>query len=102
MRNFLVFLALVFLSQSVRADESMRCGSSLVSSKATVAELLAKCGEPNKKEVRIEDVRRKGLYGYFKVGETTIETWTYQRSNRVLPRVVTIVDGDILRIETKF
>jgi hypothetical protein len=101
MRWRIVLVLLLAFKQSV-ADESMRCGSSLVTSSYTVAELLKKCGEPNTKEVRVEDVRARGVYGYIKVGETTIETWTYQRSSRALPRVVTIVDGKIVRIETKF
>jgi hypothetical protein len=42
-----------------------------------------------------------GVRHTFKVGETVIETWTYQRSRQSLPRVITIVDGAIKSIETK-
>ena len=34
-----------------------------------------------------------------KMGETTIETWTYDRGPQAAPMVVTIVDGRIKSIE---
>jgi hypothetical protein len=34
-----------------------------------------------------------------KVGETLIETWTYDRGTQAAPMVVTIVDGRIKSIE---
>ena len=98
-----VFLAVpLMFAIGARADEPMRCGSSYISSANSVEELLAKCGEPDSREVRTEDVRTAGYNGAArKIGTTTIETWVYQRSSQAAPRVVTIVDGKIKRIETK-
>jgi hypothetical protein len=36
-----------------------------------------------------------------KVGETTIETWTYDRGTQAAPMVVTIVDGRIKSIDRR-
>ena len=100
-RTYLAAAIFMAYSSFAFADESMRCGNALISSANSVAELLAKCGEPNAKETRTEDVRAQGVHGSFSVGSTVIETWTYQKSSRALPRIVTIVDGKIESIKTK-
>jgi hypothetical protein len=51
---------LCMLSISVRADEPMRCGSSLITSQDSLATLLVKCGEPAKKDSRVEDCSNQG------------------------------------------
>jgi len=84
------------------ADETFRCGKWIASSEMTPSELIAKCGEPTTRESRTEDIKARnhnvGLV--VKVGETTIETWTYDRgSNPAM--VVTIVDGEIKSIERR-
>lgn len=93
--------AIMLVSSAARADEPMRCGSVLVSSQDTVATLVAKCGEPAKKDSRVEDVLRQVDGGTMKVGTTTTERWTYQLTTGSLPRVVVIVDGKIKSIETR-
>jgi hypothetical protein len=85
---------------AVAADEDMRCGNYLVSRKSTVAELLHKCGVPSNKESKTEDIRNRTEYGSAVVGQTTTEKWTYVHGSRQLPRVVTIIDGTIVNIET--
>ena len=92
-------IALLLVSAGAHA-ESMRCGSSVVDETTSVSELLAKCGEPQSKETRTEDLlARTALGGTHKVGTVTIERWIYQRSNRALPMAVTIVDGKVTRLE---
>lgn len=101
MRQVICVLIAATAFTSAFADESMRCGNALVDKTATVAELLAKCGEPTSKESKTEDVRAPtGRGGMALIGTTTIERWTYAPSNRQFPRVVTIVDGKIKSIET--
>jgi hypothetical protein len=66
----------------------------------TVAELTEKCGEPTSRESKTEDVlARNNNFGLMmKVGETTVETWTYDRgANPAM--VVIIVDGHIKSID---
>jgi hypothetical protein len=75
-------------------DEVFRCGSWLVSTELSVAELLQKCGEPSSRQVSTEDVRTHVAGGgTAKVGSTKTEIWRYERMT------VTIVDGKIQSIE---
>ena len=95
----MVVLALLPLAAS--ADESFRCGKWIASSDMSVAELTAKCGEPTARASETRDVmvrnRNNGLMT--RTGETTVETWTYDRGPTAAPMIVTIVDGRIKNIE---
>jgi hypothetical protein len=87
---------------ATQADETMRCGSYLVTSRATIGELVKKCGEPLSKQSTSEDVLTTNQYGVkIAVGKTVTERWTYRQSNRHFPRIVTIVDGKIISIEAQ-
>lgn len=100
MKTSLAIVALL-LSFAASADEKFRCGNWIASSDMSVDELVRKCGEPTSHSSRTEDVkvrnRDNGLM--LKVGETLIETWTYDRGPQSAPMVVTIVDGRIKSIE---
>jgi len=91
---------LLMLPFAASADEKFRCGNWIASSDMSVQELLQKCGEPTSRKTEIQDVttrnRDNGLM--VKVGETTIDTWTYNRGSHAAPMVVTIVDGSIKSI----
>jgi len=96
----LVLAAALLLPVAASADETFRCGKWIASSAMTVAELTEKCGEPTSRESRTEDVKaRNNNFGLMmKVGETTVETWTYERgANPAM--VVIIVDGQIKSID---
>ena len=91
---------LLLLPLAASADETFRCGKWIASSAMTVAELTEKCGEPTSRESKTEDVmtRNNNVGLMMKVGETTMETWTYDRgANPAM--VVTIVDGHIKSID---
>jgi hypothetical protein len=83
------------------ADEPFRCGKWVVNSSMTVAELSARCGAPNSRTSKTEDVlvrnQNNGLMR--KTGETVTETWTYERGAHAAAMVVTIVDGRIKSID---
>jgi len=96
----LVLAAALLLPVAASADETFRCGKWIASSAMTVAELTDKCGEPTSRESRTEDVmtRNNNVGLMMKVGETTVETWTYERgANPAM--VVIIVDGQIKSID---
>ena len=97
-----VVMALV-MSGIAQADESFRCGKWVVTSSATVSELVAKCGEPASRESRTEDVRilNANTGHSVKIGETFIETWTFDRGTQAPAMVATIVDGRIKSLERK-
>lgn len=101
-RSFLSGLALLAaLAAPVLADESFRCGKWIATSELAPSELVAKCGEPKSRESNRQDVLvRNRITGLMvKVGETTVETWTYDRGTRAAPMIVTIVDGRIKSID---
>ena len=99
MRAALLLLSLI-AAAPVFADETIRCGSSIVNSSMSVAEIVDKCGEPASKEVREEEVRARNPNGAsVVVGTTVIEEWTYDRGSRAAPIRITIVDGKVRSIE---
>ena len=96
----LILPLLLLLPVATSADETFRCGQWIASSAMTVAELTEKCGEPTSRESKTEDVlaRNNNVGLMMKVGETTVETWIYNRgANPAM--VVTIVDGHIKSID---
>jgi hypothetical protein len=99
--RILLIASLVLPQAAFAADESFRCGKWIASSDMSVQELLAKCGGPRSRERKIEDVMvRNSNTGLMrKTGETVIETWTYDRGSTAAPMVITIIDGQIKRIE---
>jgi hypothetical protein len=87
------------LPLAASADETFRCGQWIASSGMSVPDLLKKCGEPTSKTRETSDVRTRNANNglVVKVGETTTETWTYDRgANQAM--VVTIIDGRIKSI----
>lgn len=100
MRPIALLAASLVLVPLAASAEPMRCGKWVVNETAGIAEILEKCGEPQKKDVSHEDVyARNTLGGKTKVGVQVTERWRYQASNRVLPMLVTIVDGQVVSIE---
>jgi hypothetical protein len=103
MRYFTLTAAMLLLSLTASADESFRCGKWIASSDMSIEELTEKCGPPTTREVEIQDVivrnRNNGLM--VKVGETQVETWTYDRGSQAAPMVVTIVDGRIRHLDRR-
>ena len=98
-----VLVGLIAAAPPILADESFRCGKWVVSSALSLEEVTTKCGQPTSKESVTQDVmirnRETGLM--MKNGETTTETWTYDRGSQAAPMVVTIIDGRIKSIERK-
>ena len=99
MRQIALVTASLLILPLAASAESMRCGKWVVSETASTAEILEKCGEPQKKDVAHEDVYVRNTLGNTnKVGVKVTERWRYQASNRVLPMLVTIVDGKVVSI----
>jgi Protein of unknown function (DUF2845) len=100
MRPLIVAMSVLWVLPFAASAESMRCGKWVVSETSSAAEILEKCGEPQKKDVSHEDVyARNALGNTNKIGVKVTERWRYQASNRVLPMLVTIVDGKVVSIE---
>jgi hypothetical protein len=100
MRQLAAMLFVLSILPFAAFAESMRCGKWVISETSAVAEVLEKCGEPQQKDVAREDVLGKNTLGNpIKLGVKVTERWRYQASNRVLPMLVTIVDGKVISIE---
>lgn len=96
----LLTASLLLIMPFAASAQPMRCGKWVVNETASVAEILEKCGEPQKKDVSSEDVYSKNTLGEtHKIGVKVTQLWRYQASNRVIPMLVTIVDGDVVSIE---
>ena len=99
MKSLAAIIAAFWFATAAHAD-NFRCGKWIATPALSPSELLAKCGEPSKRESRKEDVFARGVNGgSYKTAEVIIETWIYQRGTSASPMVVTIVDGKIESIE---
>jgi hypothetical protein len=100
MRHLTAIASALLVLPFAASAESMRCGKWVVSETSAAAEILEKCGEPQKKDVSHEDVYSRNIHGdTYKTGVKVTERWRYQSSNRALPMLVTIVDGKVVSIE---
>ena len=100
MRSSLIVVTLTALLPQFVQAESMRCGKWVVNEQAAAAEILDKCGDPQRKEVREEDVYSRNPAGFTnKQGVKRTELWYYKRSSQALEMVVQIVDGKVISIQ---
>jgi hypothetical protein len=100
MRSYLIVVILsAVLAPAAQAD-SMRCGKWVVNEEATAAEILDKCGQPQRKERREEDVYSRNPAGFTnKQGVKVVELWYYKRSTQALEMVVQVIDGKVTSIQ---
>jgi hypothetical protein len=93
MSRILVSLILLVIP-GLAASDSMRCGKWVVNEETLPEDIVTKCGQPQDKDVKTEDVLTVNARGNaIKVGTTTTERWYYKRSPGSLRMVVTVVDG---------
>jgi Protein of unknown function (DUF2845) len=91
-RTLLTLILLVV--PGLAASESMRCGKWIVNEETPPQDLVTKCGQPQEKDVKTEDVLGVNALGNpIKLGTSTTERWYYKRSPGSLKMLVTIVDG---------
>ena len=86
-------LALLMVAASSEAD-SYRCGSKLIRTGDTKADVLRVCGEPMAKERGRADVRIDGG-----ARNVSVERWHYRRSQRSLGHIVNIYRGRVVSID---
>jgi len=58
MKTPMLIAATTLAAASAQASDTMRCGQWVVDDETPLQELLAKCGEPTRKEVKTEDIHR--------------------------------------------
>ena len=72
-----VIAALLMTAVSAFPEDTLRCGSKIVRTGMTMAEVKKYCGNPTSTAIEVQDVRS----GPRVVGTTEIHTWTYRRSS---------------------
>jgi hypothetical protein len=84
-------IAWLALPAAAHADDTMRCGSRLVSVEARAAELLSTCGEPAYRDVWSDQALAPGAIA-------DQEEWTYNFGSQQLLRVVRLRNGRVVGI----
>ena len=69
--------SLLLITIPAVAEDTLRCGSKIVRTGMTMAEVKKYCGNPTSTAVEVQDVRS----GPRVVGTTEVHTWTYRRSS---------------------
>ncbi|HLF11709.1 MAG TPA: DUF2845 domain-containing protein [Gammaproteobacteria bacterium] len=99
-RTLLITAALLSLSCAAQADDVIRCGGSLVRAGMIAPEVIAKCGEPDSKQVESVPIRVRRANGSSGViGAAQIERWTYDRGTGQFPALLTFEEGKLKSVE---
>lgn len=81
MRPWLTTALLLTLAAGTAHAGTLRCGTSLINEGDPMDEVLAKCGQPDKRVVTPPTQPRRGPDGKFVPGQPQLETWMYGPSN---------------------
>lgn len=96
MNKSVTFAVCVFLATSTSlAADTLRCGSKIVKTGMTMAEVERYCGKPSSSEVEEHDVRA----GNRVVGTTQLHIWTYNRASGQKAAVLEFDQDRLLSIE---
>ena len=95
MRRFILISLACLFAANVVAEESLRCGSKIVTIGMTSAEVLKYCGKPTSTEVEEHDVRSGGRV----VGKTQLNRWIYNRGSVGKPKVLEFDQDPLLSIK---
>jgi hypothetical protein len=96
----ILFSVAFTIAGAASADDSLRCGSVLVTLGMVTDQVLAKCGEPQSKSAEDVPVKARARTGAVNtVGATRIERWTYDRGYGQLPALLTFEHGKLKSIE---
>lgn len=89
----LLAMALVAAAGPAAADNTLSCGSKLIETGMTAAEVLKHCGEPASRKVEDQAVHS----GNRIVGTTQFQIWSYERSGAT--RVLKFDQDKLMSIE---
>ena len=93
MRAALVTAILIAALPAV-AEDTLRCGSKIVRTGMTMADVKKYCGNPTSTAVEVQNVRA----GRRVVGTTEIHTWIYRRSSGQRTAVLQFDQGTLKTI----
>lgn len=93
-------LAAAVVLPAVAGADTFRCAGSIIDTGLVAAEVLAKCGDPDSREVFEEPVRAARVNGgTHVVGTVIIEHWVYDRGFGRFPAHLTFEEDRLTRIE---
>ncbi len=96
----LVGLLAGLVGVTAHADDSMTCGSALITTGMVGSQVIAKCGQPKDKNVTEVPQRTRRPNGTSAVtGTLSVEHWTYDRGYGQFPAVLTFEGGKLKSIE---
>lgn len=94
---------LLLAADGASAEDSMRCGSALVTTGDTDTEVLLRCGEPLVRDVvgvKAVSVKRRNVLRQTEVTtEEKVEKWTYRPGGGKFMRVLTFQGGVLVSVE---
>ena len=107
----ILFFSVSLFYNSAIADRHMRCQGSLVSIGDTAAQVLDKCGKPDKLDrwkefhngsmVQIYDYKTQRYIAPQEVPNPILmERWTYNLGDNQFTRYLYFQDGELIKIET--
>jgi hypothetical protein len=93
-------VAVALWTTASMADDTLRCGGQLVTAGMIAPQVVAKCGEPQSKDVEDVPVRVRGRNGAItSSGTTRIERWTYDRRDGTFPALLIFEEGKLKSVE---
>jgi len=88
------------VAASTDAREVFRCNGAIIETGLTIPEVLARCGEPESRDVSTVPIRARSIYGAsYVVGTATLEYWVYPRRGGQFPAFLTFDQGRLRDIE---
>lgn len=98
--SMLIVTACALFAARADAREVFRCNGSIIETGLTIPEVLARCGEPESRDVSTVPIRARSLYGAsYVVGTATLEYWVYTRRGGQFPAFLTFDQGRLRDIE---
>lgn len=97
--SLVIILPLIVCATQAAAD-SISCDGGIVSSGNSAADLLIKCGRPEWKDSRTEEIVDEINRDMRNRTYVTVEDWTYNFGTNQFLRIVTLRNGVVSRIRT--
>jgi len=98
--SMLIVVAGALTAAAADAREVFRCNGSIIETGLTIPEVLARCGEPESRDVSTVPIRARNVHGAsYVVGTATIEYWVYRRRGGQFPAFLTFDQGRLRDIE---
>jgi len=98
--SVLIIVGAALTAAATDAREVFRCNGSIIQTGLTIAEVLARCGEPQSRDVATVPIRARNIHGAsYVVGTASIEYWVYRRRGGQFPAFLTFDQGRLRDIE---